>query len=321
MLIVELNRHEYEPYSGRLLISWIVPSGHNVGLWRNQLEIRFSPPLETITDLEVANIFCGCLLPHFALFGSNLTLNGLPGLNAERLNFWRVSPRTGHRRRGNFRVPSIRFVRFGDHPPRSADLTPYRPLFWRRCRELGPVALIKHTKPYLMTVDGPSWMNSDYDRSSIKGELQKALALRYGLEFLRIWTDARTLFPEGDEYVNKYITGSLFYYTLLPLMRRHAVGVCYLACELEYALYELPFDLSLHARFIHKVSREPDPPLLSPLNAIPKVDLLDDLYRGDPELCSYLYSCLQNSAIAGAASAANVDVFPLIAKQSACLSS
>jgi hypothetical protein len=300
MLMIDVNRHEYEPATGRLLLSWSVPAGVDVGLTRDRLEIRFTPALESVTDVEVFDAFCGCLLPHLAQRTSRLVVNGLPQVNRARHEFWRwYLHELGIGVAVDFGPDATAASETGAGRE-AADLsgpTLHRTglYFGGGVESMALLRLIKHTKPYLMTVDGPAWMNSDYDRSSIKGGIQQSLAQRYGLEFLRIWTDARTLFPEGDEYVNKYITGSLFYYTLLPLMRRHAVGTCYLACELEYALYELPFDLSLHSRFVHKVSRAPDPPLLSPLNAIPKIDLLDDLYHGDPELCSYLYSCLLNS--------------------------
>jgi hypothetical protein len=292
-LTVEVNKYTYEAKTGRLFISWSIPSGQDVGLSREQLEIRFSPVIDEITDGEVADIFCGCLLPHLALQGPRLVVNGLGGLTPARRDFWLwYLNELGIDADVTLEVDATELPA----PDRDAPPVHHRTglYFGGGVESLALLRLIRHTSPYLMTVDGPAWMNSDYDRSSIKGEIQAGLARRYGLEYLRTWTDARTLYPQGDEYVNKYITGSLFYYLLLPLMRRAKVGVCYLACELEYALYELPFDLSLHARFIHKVSRVPDPPLLSPLNAIPKVDLLEDLYRGDPELCSYLYSCLQN---------------------------
>jgi hypothetical protein len=292
MLIIDVNRHEYEPATGRLLLSWNVAAGVDVGLTRDRLEIRFSPVIEDVTDAEVADIFCGCLLPHLALRGPELVVNGLRGMTPARRDFWLwYLNELGIVADVSLDAPA------SERAANPALPAPHRTglYFGGGVESLSLLRIILHSNPYLMTVDGPAWMNSDYDRSSIKGAIQQDLARRYGLEYLRIWTDARTLFPDGDEYVNKYITGSLFYYTLLPLMRRHAVGTCYLACELEYALYELPFDLSLHSRFVHKVSRAPDPPLLSPLNALPKIDLLDDLYRGDPELCSYLYSCLLNS--------------------------
>lgn len=292
MLIIDVNRHEYEPATGRLLLSWNVAAGVDVGLTRDRLEIRFSPVIEDVTDAEVADIFCGCLLPHLALRGPELVVNGLRGMTPARRDFWLwYLNELGIVADVSLDAPA------SERAANPALPAPHRTglFFGGGVESLSLLRIILHSNPYLMTVDGPAWMNSDYDQSSIKVKIQEGMTRRYGLEYLRAWTDARTLYPEGDIYVNKYITGSLFYYLLLPIMRRVGVGVCYLASELEYGLCDLPYDLSIHPRFIHKVSREPDPPFLSPLNANPKVDLLDDLYRGNPELCSYLYSCLLNS--------------------------
>jgi hypothetical protein len=297
MLVIRVGPYVYNSASGRLSLSWNASEGKDLGLRRNALEVRFEPNLTSITDTEVFDIFCGCLLPHFALRDPEVKITGLPGAAVSRQEFWTwYLEQLGIDSSVQFDSEGLEEV--ADEPVTSGSENHRVGLFFGGGVEsLALLRLILHVEPYLMTVEGPAFMNSDYAHASIKAKLQQKLAERYGLAFLRVWTDARTLFPATDEYVNKYITGSLFYYTLLPLMRRHGVGVSYLGCELEYALYELPFNLSLHARFTHKVSRAPNPPLLSPLNALPKVDLLDDLYRGDPELCSFLYSCFQNTAL------------------------
>ena len=128
--------------------------------------------LAGLTDAEVADIFCGCLLPHLALRGSELVVNGLRGLTPERRDFWLWY----------LKELDIHADVSLDAPASERAASPSLPASHRTglyfgggVESLALLRLIKHTKPYLMTVDGPSWMNSDYDQSSIKGEIRQTL--------------------------------------------------------------------------------------------------------------------------------------------------
>lgn len=286
---------KYDPTLAKILFQWSVPAGSNLGLANNRFEVRFSPAPGRLAAVEIFDMFCGCLLPHLALNAQHVAIEGLPKVPSAVHHFWSNYLRL---------LGIASTVRFTAH---EADASPVateaeipgpRPglYFGGGVESLSLLSLIKHLKPYLLSVDGPAWMNSDHDKSSIKRNLQDQLSREHGFEFLRAWTDLRTLFPHGDTYINRYLAGTILHYLLVPLLRHHRVATTYIAAELEYALYELPFDHSLHARFIHNVVRPPNPPLLSPLNAIPKIELFDGLFQRDPELCSYLYSCLFNTS-------------------------
>lgn len=273
-------------------------------LLSDQLCIRFTPPPDAIAEPEIADIILGILGPHLASKSEVLDFSIPLALLPVQTAFWT-------RYIGGL-VPSCRIsIRASQVSIQSSELATFAPLFPTPTRpphtgniglyfgggveSLNLLSLLKHQRPYLLSIDGPRWMNSDYEKSSIKLELQQALEQEHEVSFLRVWTDARLLFPDGDLHVNRYVTGTLMYYALLPLLRLHHVNVCLFGAEMEYAQVEDAYDQSIHPRHIHRVVRPPNPPIVPALTAIAKVRLLADLYERAPELLGYLYSCFNNS--------------------------
>ena len=160
---------------------------------------------------------------------------------------------------------------------------------------LSLLSLLRHGTPYLLEILGPSWMNSDYGRNPIKRRLHDEMAARFGLTFLRAATSIRPLLTLDEADVSRYVTGSLFYTTALPFIRTLDLRNVFLAAEYEFALLEETFNQSIHPRFVHRIPKCGGTGVISALNGIPKIELLDWLYRRDPELSRYLYSCFWNS--------------------------
>jgi hypothetical protein len=287
----------YERSEGKLVFRWLLDQTGNLNqlLLSDRCCIRFTPPPAAITESEIADMFVGILGPHLASKAEVLDLSIPFAMQPDQAAFWT-------RYIGGL-VPSCRIAisaspistqsQVRATPPRTGSLGLY---FGGGVESLNLLSLLRHQSPYLLTVDGPHWMNSDYGKSSIKLELQHKLAREYKVSFLRVWTDARLLFNDGDPHVNRYVTGTLMYYTLLPLLRLHSVSVCIFGAEMEYAQVEDAYDQSIHPRHIHRVVRPPNPPILPALTAIPKVRLLSDLYERAPEFLAYLYSCFSNTS-------------------------
>jgi hypothetical protein len=263
-------------------------------LLSDQCSVRFTPPPPEIEESEIADIFLAILGPHLAAKSSRLALSLPFALEPRQIAFW-TKYLAGI-------VPSC-------EASIAASLDPIPPpeieeaaangrlglYFGGGVESLNLLSLLRHQHPYLLTVDGPRWMNSDYDVSSIKLELQRQLTRDHKVSFLRAWTDARLLFWDDDLHVNRYVSGTLMYYTLAPLLRRHGVTACLFGAELEYAQVDDVYDQSIHPRYIHRVVRPPNPPILPALTATPKIRLLADLYERAPEFLAYLYSCLRNT--------------------------
>jgi hypothetical protein len=296
-LQAKLLSSTYERREGKLVFRWLLDQTGNLNppLVSDQCCIRFTPPPAAITESEIADMFVGILGPHLASKTEALDLSIPFALLPDQAAFWE--------RYIGALVPSCRISvsaspistrsQVSATPPRTGSLGLY---FGGGVESLSLLSLLRYQSPYLLTVDGPRWMNSDYDKSSIKLELQHKLAREHNVSFLRVWTDARLLFSDGDLHVNRYVTGTLMYYTLLPLLRLHSVSLCIFGAEMEGAQDEDVYDQSIHPRHIHRVVRPPNPPILSALTAFPKVRLLFDLYERAPELLDFLYSCFNNTS-------------------------
>jgi len=151
-------------------------------------------------------------------------------------------------------------------------------------------------KPVLLSLTGPLWMNNDHESSDIKKKLEDELVDRFGLMIARVWNNCKELFREGDEYINMFITGGLMYYSCAPLIRELGLRAIFHAMEYEHLQLKIEYDRSIQPKFTLSIPRKGLPPLVSILNSLTKVELLEMLYRQNPQLCSYLYSCLNNTS-------------------------
>jgi len=87
------------------------------------------------------------------------------------------------------------------------------------------------------------------------------------------------------------------YYPFMPIVRERHCGKIYHSMELEYMQVDEQYDRSIHPRFSHHVARPPLPSLEAVMTEYSKIQLLEKLYRNNPRLCSYLYSCLNNTSL------------------------
>jgi hypothetical protein len=155
------------------------------------------------------------------------------------------------------------------------------------------VSLLAALKPRLFALVGPAFMNNDHGRSNIKRDVEDRFEARFGLPIHRISTNARALFPTGDDSIlNKFVTGAWFYFFLRPLLRKFGVNTLFKASEYEEAANFTDFDLSLNPRFINKIT---DGPLFLPLlNAYSKMQMFEELSH--TPYFDYIYSCLNNTS-------------------------
>jgi hypothetical protein len=164
------------------------------------------------------------------------------------------------------------------------------------------VSMLEALKPQLFAIVGPSPMNNDHGGSNIKSNVEEGFEARFRLPISRISTNTRALFPAGDDSIlNKFVGAAWFHFFLRPLLRDFGVNTLYKASEYEEAANFTDFDLSLNSRFINKIN---DGPLFLPLlNTYSKMQMFGELSR--TSYFDYIYSCLNNHPVAGAAPAAN----------------
>ena len=268
---------------------------------RNDLTLVFEPPVPAaITSEEASDIWCAAVLCHAANKCRSVQITG--GLNERQQHFWLDYLR---RLKGTSDVSFVTALgtgqragtegSSGDEGSGGLESGRLGLLFGGGVESLTALSLTLHLKPVLLSLHGPMWMNNDYSVYPLKRKLEDQLAQSYNLQIVRVWHDLRPLVDESDQYVNRWITGAFMYYCFVPQMRELNIHLVLQAMELEYSLVSDQYDRSIHPRFIVNVARTPLPPVLSVLNAVPKVELLDMLYSSNTKLCSYIYSCFRNS--------------------------
>lgn len=137
-------------------------------------------------------------------------------------------------------------------------------------------------------------MNNDTE-NMVKRKLEDELCEKYGLEIKRVEINLRPIWKFGDEYMNHYITGGLFYFLALPIVEHLRIGTIYRSMEYEYAMTFNDWDLSINPRFSKNLYIKEDrfPLLFSVYNAFPKVMMLHELAKTD--FVKYIYSCFNNT--------------------------
>jgi len=153
-----------------------------------------------------------------------------------------------------------------------------------------------HYKPILISVIGESYMNNDKEKGDIKFKLEEELCKKYGLDIQRVEINLRPIWRFGDEYMNQYITGGLFYFLTLPIVEHFRISTLYHSMEYEYAMTFSDWDLSLNPRFSKNLYIKDDrfPILFSVYNAFPKVMMFHELAKTD--FVKYIYSCFKNTS-------------------------
>ena len=152
-----------------------------------------------------------------------------------------------------------------------------------------------HKNPILISIVGENWMNNDINNAKIKFQLEEELIRTYGLNIQRIKTNIRSLINRNEEYVNKYVTGPLFYFLALPVAERYRIGFLIKSSELEEALNFSDYDLSLNPRSVYKISiKSKNFPIFVALNnQFSKIQMFEELSK--TPFIKYLYSCFKNT--------------------------
>lgn len=154
------------------------------------------------------------------------------------------------------------------------------------------LAQLYPTRPVLVAVVGERWMNNDAANRAVKEALEDALVAEQGVELERVRTNARVLVERSDYYVNELVTGPLFYWLSLPVLRRCGAHTLYYGAEMETALV-FGSDRSIVPQFLHEIVFPGQPLFVSILTCYPKLQILEELAR--TPFIRYVYSCLRNT--------------------------
>jgi hypothetical protein len=129
----------------------------------------------------------------------------------------------------------------------------------------------------------------------LKFDIERELCKIYGLGIEHVEINIRPLMLFGDEEMNQYTTGGLFYFLSLPIADRFHIGTIYHSMEYEYASTFCDWDLSLSPYFTKNlfVRERHFPMVFSIYNAFPKIKMLEELSRTD--FIQYIYSCFKNT--------------------------
>lgn len=156
---------------------------------------------------------------------------------------------------------------------------------------------IHYLNPVLISIVGESWMNNDTDSFSIKSDIEDKLARDHNINFQRVTCNIRLLYSgKGDDYVNKFVTGYLFYSLAFPLCREFGLGQLWKCSELEEALsFSKTNDYSIKPTVTKDVNcHNPKYPVfMNAYNGYPKVQMLEFLSKSP--FFEYMYSCFNNT--------------------------
>lgn len=165
-------------------------------------------------------------------------------------------------------------------------------LFGGGVETLFALSTMYQKKPVLISIIGEYWMNNDTENAAIKFALERDLCDKYALTMQRIEMNARSIMCFGDEYMNRHITGGLFYFLSLPVADRLNIGVICQSTESE-ALADMW--LSISPRFSKELFiKEAGFPLYFNIyNGYSKAEMFEELAKTD--FIKYIYSCFFNS--------------------------
>lgn len=151
--------------------------------------------------------------------------------------------------------------------------------------------------PVLFSLEGAEWMNNNKDSAnvSIKETITNELVEKYNLQLIRIDVNAAYLCNRLELFVNKYISGLMFYFISLPVMQELGINILIKSSEMEEALNFSDHDLSLNPRITSEISPKFENfPFHFPFfNAFSKVQMFDELSKTD--FLEFVYSCYHNS--------------------------
>lgn len=152
-----------------------------------------------------------------------------------------------------------------------------------------------HKKPILISVTGKRWMNNDTESGNLKFAIERGLCESYNLQIQRVEMNLRPLMLFGDEEMNQFITGGLFYFLSLPIADMSNIGTIYHSMEYEYASTFCDWDLSLSPYFAKNlyIRDKRFPIIFSIYNAFPKIKMLEELSK--TKFVGYIYSCFGNT--------------------------
>lgn len=152
-----------------------------------------------------------------------------------------------------------------------------------------------HKNPILLSIVGDQWMNNETDNYSIKLNLENELVEKYKLNIQKITTNIRTIVNDKDSFINKYSTGFMFYFLVLPVSKEYNIQFLLETVELELALNFTDYDLSFNPRTIGYTSfPEKNYPLIfSAYTGHSKIQLFEELAETD--FINYFYSCYNNT--------------------------
>lgn len=295
---VEFDTFDYGEETGELNIRFKGPKPE--GLFKSDLLriVYDTIKPKSVTTEEATDILCSVVLPHAAVQLGSVQVK-VPCSEEQEL-FWPWY--VGKLLEIDCKRSSLKIDRssFGSQPEsgvktREAGGCKSGLFFGGGIESMAALSQLMEQKPVLLSLFGPGWMNNDYAMSSVKAGLENELVSRFGLVMARVWHNLKDIVTEPDRYTNKYITGSFMYYSVVPLARELSLLQIFHSMELEYAQVSESHDRSIHPRFAYLIPRGGLPPLIPMFSSVPKVELFEMLYRTNPELCSYVYSCLKNS--------------------------
>jgi len=167
-------------------------------------------------------------------------------------------------------------------------------LFGGGVESMFALSVLRSQNPVLISIHGERWMNNDYQKNTIKRELEDELVQNLNLDLIRISSNALSLIKKSDLYKNHYVSGILFYWHSLPICISKGVNTIYKSSEMEEALNFDYQDLSLHPTFLKEIAIQRGPLYLPLFNCYPKIQMLAELAK--TPLLEYIYSCYHNTA-------------------------
>ena len=295
VITTKFNGFEYDKANGSLLVNFEAEKDNLFSSSPLELVYKRIKP-EIVTREEAVDIFCSVAIPHLAANFDEIRVIA-PGTKGQAV-FW---PRYIDQLFSTFgKTPVVNFEKLSNQEEvkticQNSTSQKTALLFGGGVESLAALNLLINQKPVLLSLMGPRWMNNDHELSPLKRKLEDKLVARFSLKIARVWSNIKEIFAEGDEYINKFVTGSFMYYSFAPLIRELMLQAIFHAMEFEYSCVKESYDRSIHPRFSYTIPRKELPPIISVLNSFPKIEIFEILYRTNPELCSFVYSCLKNT--------------------------
>jgi len=297
--LIELDSFDYDNETGQLLIRFNNHSNSQELFSTNVIKLVYTTVKpSSITVCEATDILCSIVLPHAAVKLGRVQINAPCSETQQSFWPWYIQSLLQYQKNR----PVVRLNKTATRESSDVDGSAEASkdstcglLFGGGVESLAALSFLLDQKPVLLSLTGPRWMNNDYALSPLKRRLEDQLLSEFELTIARVWHNTKQIVSEGDEYINMYITGSLMYYSTAPVLRQMKIRAVFHAMELEYTQVGKCYDRSINPAFSYVIPRKNLPPLVPILSSIAKVEILEMLYHRNPRLCSYLYSCLNNS--------------------------